>query len=610
MLLARLIRVCEVNWIISLLLFLPNLALAVQVELTPAEREFLSENSPLVFISQTHYPPFEFVEDGERSGMTIELARWMATELGFSARFIDAPFQQAQNAVLDGKAHVLTSLFYSRRREKKFDFTKTIFEVPASIFVRSERTDIKSLQDLNGKLIAMQAGDYAKEFLENHKISFQAVYTDNFAQATDLVAAQKADAVIGDEQIVWYHIYKNRLTDKIKKVGEPLYTGQNCMAVREGNRILAGVLNKGISLAQKTGTLEKINRKWLGTALGVYRTPPKYLMQIIVAMTAVVALMTMIWFWNMRLRKLVAKRTEALERSENQYRTLIQNVNVGVYRTTGDPDGRFIKFNPALERIFGYGPEDDLASVPVAKLYADPRQRAEFLEQIARDGTIKGKVMEMRRKDGTHFWVACSATAEFDDKGEVKWIDGIIEDITKRKEYEDELSYHAYHDPLTGLFNRNALLEKLEESLKNALRYERRLAVLFIDLDHFKLVNDTYGHEYGDEVLRQVAERFKSILRESDLVFRFGGDEFAVVLAGAKSLEPKPVAEKIIYELSRPYRVDSETIDFIRPSIGIAIFPQHGRDGKTLLRCADKAMYQAKCASKRYVFCTAQGDDG
>ncbi|GEM_PF-1949392 len=606
-LLARLIRAINIGWICCFFLSLTSLAPAADVQLTAAEREFLQKNSPIVFVSQSHYPPFEFIDNGERSGMTIELARWMATELGFSARFIDASFREAQNAVLDGTAHVLTSLFRSPLREKKFDFTKTIFSVPASIFIRSERTDISGLQDLDGKRIAMQAGDYAKEFLETRKISFQAIYTDNFAQAIDLVAARKADAVIGDEQIVWYHVYKSRMTDQIKKVGEPLYTGKNCMAVREGNKVLLGLLNKGISLAQKTGTLEKINRKWLGTVPGVSRAAmPAYFSQIIIVMATGVVLLVMVWLWNVRLRKLVARRTEALQRSENQYRTLVQNVNVGVYRTSAD--GRFIKFNPALVRIFGYTREDDFAAVPVAELYADPGQRAEFIDQITRDGTVKGKVMKMRKKDGTLFWVACSATAEFDDKGNLKWIDGIIEDITKRKEYEDELSYHAYHDPLTGLFNRNALYERLEESVKNALRYDRRLAVLFIDLDHFKQVNDTYGHECGDEVLRQVAERFKTILRESDLVFRFGGDEFAVILAGAKNLDPEPVAQKIISELSRPYRVDSRTIDFVRPSIGIAICPQHGCDGKTLLRCADKAMYRAKGNPKRYIF-AAPADD-
>ncbi len=591
------------GWFLGILLIHPVVTWAAQAKLTPAEQQFLEDNSPIVFVSQSQYPPFEFLENGERTGMTIELARWMATELGFSARFLDSAFQEAQNLVIDGKAHVLTSLFYSDLREKKFDFTKAIFKVPAYIFVRSERTDIKALKDLDGKRIAMQAGDYAKEFLDNHKITYEPLYTQNFAQATDLVIAQTADAVIGDEQIVWYHVYKNRLVDQIKIVGKPLYTGENCMAVKDGNRVLAGILDKGIALARQTGTLDKINRKWLGIPLKPEeRVMPQAFSQLILAMSLAVILLILIWLWNVRLRKLVAKRTAELESSENQYRTLIENVNVGVYRTTSIYPGHFIKLNPALARIFGYNSEKELADVPVAELYVDPQERSALIDQLLLEGSVKGKVMEMRRKDGSHIWVACTATAEFDSDGNLKWIDGIIEDITKRKQHEDQLSYHAYHDPLTGLLNRNALFERLEECVKNALRYDRQLAVLFIDLDHFKKVNDNFGHEYGDEVLRQVARRFKKILREADLVFRFGGDEFAVVLPGSKSLETGPVADKIVVELSRSYHVNSKVIDFVCPSIGIAICPKHGVDGKTLLRCADKAMYRAKSAPSKYMF--------
>ncbi|MCP4577663.1 MAG: transporter substrate-binding domain-containing protein [Deltaproteobacteria bacterium] len=124
-----------------------------------------------------------------------------------------------------------------------------MFEVPASIFVSAERPDIKDIQDLNGKRIAMQAGDYAEEFLKSRNFEFDVVTTKNFAEATNLVISGKADALIGDEQIVLYHIFKNNLVEEIKKVGDPLYVGRNCMATRGGNALLAGILDKGITAA-------------------------------------------------------------------------------------------------------------------------------------------------------------------------------------------------------------------------------------------------------------------------------------------------------------------------------------------------------------------------
>ncbi len=198
------------------------------VELSDEEEAFLREKRTVIFVSQTRYPPFEFVDKNDQhEGMMLDVVRWLAVEIGFQPVFTDCSFLEAQQAVLSGKADILTSLFYSDKRKERFAFTSTLFRVPASIFVQSNRTDIKDLNDLNRKIIAMQKGDYAKEFLEAHKIRFQVLDTKDFAEATDAVIAGKADAVVGDEQIVLYHVFSNKLTDKIKKVGQPLYIGQN-----------------------------------------------------------------------------------------------------------------------------------------------------------------------------------------------------------------------------------------------------------------------------------------------------------------------------------------------------------------------------------------------
>lgn len=150
------------------------------IALSSDEMAYLRTKDMIVFVSQTRYPPFEFTDTNQQhEGIMLDVVRWMAMEIGFQPVFVDMTFEQAQEAVLSGKVDVLTSLFFSDKRKERFEFTDSLFDVPASIFVKAERTDIKDLNDLNGKTIAMQRGDYASDFLESQKIRFVPLETEN-----------------------------------------------------------------------------------------------------------------------------------------------------------------------------------------------------------------------------------------------------------------------------------------------------------------------------------------------------------------------------------------------------------------------------------------------
>ena len=412
---------------------------ASAIKLSKEEQAYLHEKNTIVFISQTRYPPFEFVDkNGEHTGMCIELARWMATELGFTARFVDSSFQEAQKAILSGKADVLTSLFYSEKRDELFAFTQVMFEVPASIFVVAERTDIKDLSDLNGKLIAMQSGDYAKEYLESKKISFDVVYTKDFADATDLVIAGKADAVIGDEQIVLYHVFKNGLTKEIKKVGDPLYIGQNCMATKEPNQVLADILEKGISQARKSGILEKINRKWIGTRFALRESLLfKYFPHILLSIGAAFMLLLLVWFWNIKLRHVVSKRTEELEKSEEKFSTLFQASPVYIAFTALD-DGCFLEVNDAFTEITGYQRKEVVGRTPVEiGLWPNPEERTRFINLAQQDGGFNEQEVKFLRKNGEPLFGLWSA--EKIVLGGETCLISVLVDVTERRRTEQAL---------------------------------------------------------------------------------------------------------------------------------------------------------------------------
>ena len=410
-----------------------------EVVLTKAQRAYLKEKGAIVFVSQTVYPPFEFVDKhGDHTGMCIELAHWMAAELGFKAQFTDTSFKQAQQAVLSGQAHVLTSFFFSPKRDQYFEFTNTIFLAPATIFVAAERPDIKDINDLNGKTIAMQKGDYAMEFLENNDVVFQVAYTSNFAEAADLVIEGKADVVIGDEPIVLYHLYSNDLTSLLKKVGAPLYVGQNCMAVREGEVMLQSILNTGIAMARKNGVLDRIQRKWLGVQLGEQESFfSTYGVYILVLSTSLLIAVLTVWFWNINLRKEVSLRTEALARSEDALRAVLFASPIGIVVLQ---DHEMQWHNDAMTDIAGYTP-DELSGRRLDFLFADAKEgekielRIQEKLQYERQDLLETR---WRRKDGSVFDCLLRFATTQRKHGK-KQLVVLAEDITKRKRIQKKL---------------------------------------------------------------------------------------------------------------------------------------------------------------------------
>lgn len=411
--------------------------------LTAEEKAWLSAHGPIVFVSQVSYPPFEFRQkDGSMDGICIELVHWMATEMGFQARFVSMSFEQAQQAVLSNQVDVITSLFYSANRAERFLFTPSFVDVPASIFVASDRPDISRLADLRGKHIAIQRGDYAKEFLDSRGISYEPVATENFAQATDAVIAGTADALIGDEQIVLYHLYSNRLTNCAKKTGEPLYVGKNCMAVSTANPQLAAILTKGLQHAREAGVIDAITRKWLGTELQADQGQLTALLPYLIAagVLAVGALLV-ISVWNYRLRHAVDQKTAELKQlvtvlseEAGRRRLLFERSRDGVVAVT--TDGKVLEANQRFAEMLGYSMEEAVnLHIWDWDAILNKDQILGMADQIGSDGEIFET--RHRRKDGTDFDVeVCSSTCFWEGR---KLIYCNCRDITERKRYEADL---------------------------------------------------------------------------------------------------------------------------------------------------------------------------
>jgi diguanylate cyclase (GGDEF)-like protein/PAS domain S-box-containing protein len=272
-----------------------------------------------------------------------------------------------------------------------------------------------------------------------------------------------------------------------------------------------------------------------------------------------------------------------------------------------DCNGTIEYVNPAFEQVTGYASADTLGRQP--NLLKSGRQGQGFYDNLWKTilgGEVFNDVVINRRKDGSLYYEEKTITPLKDVDGRITHFVATGKDISERMQTQERLAFMAQHDPLTELPNRALLLDRLKQSLAGARWRERRAAVLFVDLDRFKTINDTLGHEVGDRLLQQLAERFQRSVRDGDTVARFGGDEFVILLDDVASGDDvSGVAQKVLQALAPPFQVDHQTL-YVTASIGVSLFPNDGDDATTLLKNADIAMYRAKEMGKNtYQFYSA-----
>ena len=293
------------------------------------------------------------------------------------------------------------------------------------------------------------------------------------------------------------------------------------------------------------------------------------------------------------------KIENALRASEKSFKEIIEYAPIGM--TIVSLDGKFIKVNQGLCNIVGYD-NDELLQLTFQEITHpdDLSADLEHVRQLLND-EIKSFRMEKRyiRKDKQIVWVQLSVSIFRDEDNFPHYFISQIEDITERKQRHEEVEQYAYYDTLTNLPNRRMLLNRLQQSLAQAERYKRSMALLFLDLDHFKSINDTMGHEAGDAILKEVALRLSSCVRIDDTVSRQGGDEFVIILNEIAHVPAAEfVAEKVLNSLRVPITVDGQDI-LMGTSIGIAV---RSNDMKIsvdeLIKQADMAMYEAKGAGR------------
>ena len=280
--------------------------------------------------------------------------------------------------------------------------------------------------------------------------------------------------------------------------------------------------------------------------------------------------------------------------SEERYRTILEDMDEGYFEI--DLAGNFTFVNDAECRNWGYSRKELIGMN--YRQYSDEetaKKLYELFNNIYNTGNpIKHFPGQFASKDGRLHFNEVSASLIRDVKGKAIGFRGISQDVTKRKLAEEKIQQMAYHDSLTGLPNRKLFSDRLSINLAQAKRNQKSVAVTMLDLDNFKNVNDTLGHDIGDLLLKAAAERLSSALRKGDTVARFGGDEFVLILPDLKGIENViQVVQRIVDSFRKPFLIDTHQL-IVTTSIGIAVYPHDGTNEDILLKNADKVMYQVK----------------
>jgi diguanylate cyclase (GGDEF)-like protein/PAS domain S-box-containing protein len=273
--------------------------------------------------------------------------------------------------------------------------------------------------------------------------------------------------------------------------------------------------------------------------------------------------------------------------SEARYRLLFERNLAGVYRSTST--GEILDCNDACARLFGYESREELLGANANDFYFDDSERERVVQMLREQKQVSNLELRLRRRDGATVWVLENVTLRDEDV-----MEGTIIDITDRKRAQEQVEYQAYHDSLTALPNRLLFRDRITVALAHARRSGRLSAVMFLDLDQFKLVNDTLGHTVGDRLLQAIGARLVTCVRAEDTVARMGGDEFTILLAELSDRRGASlVAQKVLEAVRHPVTIDEHEL-YVTTSIGIAVFPDEGVDAEALLKNADRAMYRAK----------------
>jgi len=472
------------------------------------------------------------------------------------------------------------------QRDKWLVFTEPYFTDPNVIIANEKSEYISNLSALQNTTIALPKGSSILEKVQKNFPNLNIIEVTSEEEAFELVSKGKADITLRSLTMAVYTIKKNGWFN-LKVAGEvPEYINKLRIGISHEKSFFKEILNKGI-LTLKPQEVQEISNKHVAITVEKKFKVEEFANYFIGFFLLIVFVVTFL-IYQQRMNK-------KLETLNERYKSVIEGSREGIVVTQ---DFKIIFANPSFCEISGYT-QKELSTIPVGHYFhEDDKQKVmeNYTKRIANQKAENRYSVRLLTKSGETIWVEISGTLI--NWGEKPATLNFVIDVTQRIESEKKIKHMAHHDALTGLANRWLMDDRLDRQIALSQRDQSSFSLLFVDLNKFKPINDTYGHEAGDTVLKTVAQRLVGLLRESDTIARIGGDEYVILLTHIKSHEDaQKIAQKIHHLFSEPFDITHQSI-YLTCSIGIALFPHDGTTRDALYTHADQSMYHHKNLSE------------
>lgn len=552
----------------------------------------------ITVVLDDNYPPYSFRgPDGNLQGLLRDWWQLWSRKTGITVHLEGMDWARAKAVMAAGRADVIDTMFSTPERQRSYLFSEPYTTIDVSIFFHDNISGIAGVKTLQGFTVGVKDGDATVDWLAEHGIT-SVVKFPSYGAMIDAAADGSIKVFCIDNPPALYFLYKKNIEGQFRH-SPPLYSGSFHRAYHKSDAALMAEVEQGFAQIDPA-EWHQLQERWLGAPLA-HQRDVALVRYTLYALLAASALALALVGWNRGLRRRVAVRTieltaalEALRLSERHYQDLVSTTPVGVFET--DREGRCVYVNQRWQEISGLNLESARERWLQA-IYGEDRARVlEDWRTALREQ--RGVRMEYRMlRGGEVIWVLCELSP-VQDNGELCGYIGSLADITERKQAEARIQFLAHHDALTGLPNRLLVADRLEQAIAYADRSQSRAALLFLDLDQFKTINDSLGHPIGDALLQATAQRLRGCLRETDSISRQGGDEFLIVLSEVSDTDAvAKVARKVLEQLAQPLVLNGRELA-TSVSIGVAVYPEDGADFETLLKKADIAMYHAKEAGR------------